>query len=171
MEMQSALKYAKEHTRILRARKNLLYTFGATKLPYICLSDLESGVRVRVGEASADKPNILFPGRDFEFEGFEHAEIDDGGMLPVLLARSIEMPVGNYANRENGSRDEKGGISEIAEREISRLEDAADIRTGVIQAPECVWRLAVLLYVGSQIARSAEANISEHLERLRLRHS
>jgi hypothetical protein len=52
---------------------------------------------------------------------------------------------------------------------MERLDDANDIRTGVLTVPEATWNLGVLLYVGQQIARSAPSNVAEHMERHRLR--
>ena len=81
------------------------------------------------------------------------------------------MPVGDYANREQALRAVPGTVEDAVAREVARLDAAHDIRTGVIRAPESVWRLGVLFYVGAQIVRSAGANVAEQAERLRLRGS
>ena len=174
MEMEEAFKLAQSDTRFIRVRKNLLYTFGSTRLPYICISQsLEDGhAVVRQGEARAERPHIAFPGADFSFQGFEglvdDAALDNHDEIAIVLARRISLPPSNYINEPGVSRKESGSVDSAIERAITRLENANDVRTAVIAAPEQVWGLSILLYVGSQVARSAQSNVSEHFERLRL---
>ncbi|MDR1533805.1 MAG: hypothetical protein LBU64_01700 [Planctomycetota bacterium] len=171
MEMEEAFRLAQSNTRFIKERKNLLYTFGATRLPYICLSqaidNLES-VNIRRGEVTADKPKIAIPGEDFSFEGFEKPEQTWGEPMAVLLARHITLPPSKYINKQGAMIREQGPLSAAIERVINRLENDNDVRTGVIAAPDQVWNLSVLLYAGSQVARSASANVQEHFEHLRL---
>ena len=175
MEMEEAFKLAQEDTRFIKERKNLLYTFGATRLPYICLSvamgDSEQVV-IRTGEVLADKPQIALPTETFSFEGFDPEkgkDDDEEKELAVILARRISMPPSKYVNKAEAVTREKGPLSESIQRVMNRLENDNDVRTGVIAAPEPVWGLSVLLYVGSQVARSASSNVQEHFEHLRLR--
>lgn len=175
MEMEEAFKLAQNDTRFIKERKNLLYTFGATRLPYICLSQSSEDadlVLVRTGEVLADKPKIALPGEIFSFEGFDAAR-DDENMeeesLAVLLARRISMPPSKYVNKSDAAVTEQGPLDDVVQRVMNRLENEHDVRTGVIAAPDQVWGLSILLYVGSQVARSAPSNVQEHFEHLRLR--
>lgn len=169
MDIQEAMDLARSETEILRARKNILFTFGPTKLPYICLSDNgDGGVNVRHGEVTADKPAIAVPGREFGFEGFEIEGMADDAAVPVLIARGIHMPPLKYVNNSGKSRIVRGELRSVVDAELEALEDADDTKTGVIIAPDQVWKISILLYVGSQVARSAESNVHEHMERLRL---
>lgn len=177
MDLEDAFKLAQSATQFIRIRKNLLYTFGATRLPYICVSqerrDL-GGVTVRTGEVMADKSQIAIPGQTPAIEGLEWFDDfnRDGGAregLAVLLARRISMPPSKYSNTAGSERREPGPLAQTLERIVNHLDGENDVRTGVIFAPEQVWGLSVLLYVGSQVARSAPSNIQEHFEHLRLR--
>ena len=172
MEMEDAFKMAQADTRFIKVRKNLLYTFGATRLPYVCLSqaaDNADQIMVRRGEVMADRPQISVPEEIFSFEGFDQAKENTGDEFAVILARRISMPPSKYVNKTGAVMRERGPLSEAIERVIRRLESDNDVRTGVISAPEPVWGLSVLLYVGSQVARSAPSNVQEHFEHLRLR--
>ncbi len=169
MNFKEAIELAHSETEILRARKNILFTFGPTKLPYICLSDNgDGGVNIREGEVTADKPAIAVPGNEMGFEGFDMDGVSDEGMIPVIIARGIHMPPLKYINNSGKSRVVRGELRGVADTELEKLEKAGDIRTAVIRAPEDVWKISILLYVGSQVARSAESNINEHMERLRM---
>lgn len=173
MELDEAFKMAQDDTRFIKERKNLLYTFGATRLPYICLSESPDNaeyVMVRTGEVLADKPQIALPGEIFSFEGFDELmENITGDQQVVSLARRISMPPSKYVNKAEASVREPGPLSEAIQRTVNRLENDNDVRTGVISAPDRVWPLSVLLYVGSQVARSAQSNVQEHFEHLRFR--
>lgn len=174
MEMEEAFKLAQADTQFIRVRKNLLYTFGATRLPYICLSPSaqQSGqIMVRRGEVLADKPQIAVPGFDFSFEGFDNPDLQDEESegLAVFLARRISMPPSKYVNKAGQEANEPGPMPEAVERAVNRLENDNDVRTAVITAPEQVWGLSILLYVGSQVARSAPSNFQEHFERFGFR--
>lgn len=172
MDLEEAFKLAQADTRFIKTRKNLLYTFGATRLPYICLSqalDDANFVMVRAGEVTADKPQIAIPNEPFSFEGFEELLGKEEDGVAVFLARRISMPPSKYVNRAEAERRERGSLSEAIERAVNRLENEHDVRTAVIAAPEQVWGLSILLYVGNQVARSAPSNVQEHFEHLRHR--
>lgn len=174
MELDDAFRMAESNTAFVKVRKNLLYTFGSTRLPYICISQLRGDgdfVMVRSGEVLADKPQIALPGEMFAFEGFEEfwEEFADGEPV-VSLARRISMPPSKYVNKPEGKPSrEAGPLDEVVGRIVNRLENDNDVRTGVITGPEEVWGLSVLLYVGSQVARSAQSNVQEHMEHMRFR--
>lgn len=172
MEMEKAFKMAQENTRFIKERKNLLYTFGATRLPYICLSvssEDSNYVMVRSGEVMADKPQIAVPGEIFSFEGFSESDELSGDDLVISLARRISMPPSKYVNKADSAVRETCALDDAVQRVLNRLDNDNDVRTGVISAPDQVWALSVLLYVGSQVARSAPSNVQEHFEHLRLR--
>jgi hypothetical protein len=169
MEMEDAFRLAQSDTRFIKVRKNLLYTFGITRLPYICLSQSSGNadfIVIRRGEVTADKPQIALPGENFSFDGFEGAGLG-GETMAVVLARHISLPPSKYINKRGATVHEHGPISEAINRIVNRLENDNDVRTAVITAPDQVWNLSVLLYAGSQVARSAPANVQEHFEHMR----
>ena len=172
MEMEEAFKLAQEDTCFVKVRKNLLYTFGATRLPYICISrDIENAeqVMVRTGEVLADKPQIALPGEMFSFEGFEKLMEMFQDEPMVALARRVSMPPSKYVNKADAPDKRTGTVADVVQRVMNELENDNDVRTGVITAPEQVWPISVLLYVGSQVARSAQSNVQEHFEHLRFK--
>lgn len=172
MDFNEAIEQARAGTEFIRSRKNILFTFGPTKLPYICVCERgDGGVLLREGEVTADRPAIAIPGERWNFEGFSMDGVGEDGMVPVLIARGIHIPPLNYTNTAGGSRTVYAEIRQVLDEEQERLERSHDIRTGLFAAPDEVWKISVLLYVAAQIARSAPANVAEHMERLRLRGS
>lgn len=170
MDFNEAIELARSDTKIVKSRKNLLFTFGPTKLPYVCLADSKDGcIYMHDGEVTTDKPHIAIPGEEMGFEGFDMEGVEKDGMVPVLIARGVRMPPAKYVNKNEEKRIFRGTIKDAIDSELERLDKNDDIRTAVISAPETVWKLSVLLYVGTQVARSAESNVNEHLERMFLK--
>ncbi|MBN2712939.1 MAG: hypothetical protein JXR97_11000, partial [Planctomycetes bacterium] len=98
MNIHEALQYAAQKSTIVRERKNLLYTFGSTRLPYVCLSESpknQGDIIVRRGEVTAEPPAIAMPGHELSFEGFDfdHGNEEEGeDVTHVMLARRIQIP-------------------------------------------------------------------------------
>jgi hypothetical protein len=169
--MMEAFLDAQRKTHILRTRKNLLYTFGKTNLPYVFLADSavnEGDIVVRRGEVTVNPPKIIAPGNsDVELEGFGFEALDEG-MVPVILNRWVQFPAAKYSNA-HGSLDVVGGpIEKATEEVINRLDQSNDIRTGVIHGPEGAWGFSLLGYVGQMIVRSTPSNVGEFFERFGL---
>lgn len=170
MDFNEAIELARADTNIVKSRKNLLFTFGPTKLPYVCLTDSKDGcVYMHDGEVTTDKPHIAIPGEEIGFEGFDMDEVENSGLIPVMIARGVRMPPAKYVNKMEEKRIFRGSINDAVDSELERLGKNDDIKTAVICAPESVWKLSVLMYVGSQVVRSAESNVNEHFERMFLR--
>jgi hypothetical protein len=169
--MHDTLEFARRHTRILKSRQNTLFTFGPTKLPYLCLTAARGEVIIRGGEVVANKPKIMLPGQDeFQLSGFDSDEMEkmlSCGALPIVMARNVQLPNMAYENAAGETRRVSGSIDDAAEKEVARLAAENDSRTGVICAPEKVWQLSLIIYVSQQIAKSSAANLNEHFERLR----
>ena len=176
--MEDAWNLARETTQLVRQRKNLLYTFGTTKLPYLCLTASrlsENKVWVHEGVVSAQRPHITLPGgQGHQFKGFDSEPGDDwpdpsdvgmdGEGVWVRIARRFALPAAEYQNETKGPRSEQGPLQAALERTVERLERENDIKTAILTADGRIWRLGVFLYVASQMARSAESNIREHIE-------
>ena len=107
MNFHDALEYARSRTEVVRTRRNLLYTFGSTRLPYVCLSDspqLAGDVVIRQGEVTAERPQIALPGRPFELEGVDFEEMAGPDELQILLARRVAIPPARYTNKSSATR-------------------------------------------------------------------
>ncbi|MHC4887131.1 MAG: hypothetical protein ACYTGH_18795 [Planctomycetota bacterium] len=162
---------AQRQTSILRQRKNLLYTFGATRLPYVFLGESainQGDIVVRSGEVSVKRPQIIAPGQDVELEGFGFEELEGEGaeaMIPVLLNRWVQFPPAKYANTHGTMEVVPGPLERAVENSVNRLDQKHDIRTAVITGNEAMWGFSVLGYVGQMIAKSAPSNIGEYFER------
>lgn len=162
--MIDKIRRAHNETRIVRTRKNDLFTFGATRLPYVFLAEslLNSGdIVVRRGEVTVDRPKIMTL-RDLpQFEGFDFG--DDP--VPVFMSRGIHLPAMKYENKHTSLAVEQGPMERALEKAVNLLDQESDSRSGVLIGPEDLWALSLVHYVGFMIVRSAPSNLGEYFER------
>lgn len=172
MSFQNYQKFidAVRSTKILRTRKNYLFTFGNTRLPYTILANsiINAGsCVVRTGEVIVEKPQIIFSNDPTIFEGFEsersHHELDE--VKFALMSRGISFPQMSYKNSTQYLEVLNDRIEIVIDRIMNQLEDDNDSRTGLIQCNEDTWNLSLMHYVLTQVIRSSSSNMQEYLER------
>jgi hypothetical protein len=157
---------ATDETQLLRTRKNDLYTFGATSLPYIFLAHSainEGDTIVRRGEIQTEKPAILFGGdQQSHFEGFEEEGHEE---LRVLFMRAFKMPNLNVQNQDMHLDVVSKELEELGDQFMNDLDRENDSRTAVIRGPEDLWGISLLIYAGEMTRRSAPGNMKEIMKR------
>src|SRR4030066_1613680 len=71
MEADERIRYAIEHTEVLRAPAQKLSTFGSTNIYYYLVTELTEWVNVvREGRVIAARPKIVTPSYLINLEGF-----------------------------------------------------------------------------------------------------
>lgn len=160
---------ARDQTVLHRTRKSDLYTFGTTALPYVFIgsSAINSGDTVmRKGEIKTEKPALFLGGQESpnaRFNGFE----DEGEEQqdPLLLARAFRFPNLQVHNKDMTMEVVERELNEMSEILQRDLELGRDRRTAVIEGPEDLWGLSLLIYAGEMTQRSAPGNVRDMLER------
>jgi hypothetical protein len=157
---------AQDQTKIHRTRKHDLYTFGATALPYIFVA--ESSINtgdciIRKGEIKTEKP-ALFLGGDSgsQFEGFSEEE-DSNDTL--LFARAFRFPNLNVANQGMTMDVVTRELHGLCDEVMTDLEAERDSRTAVLEGPEDLWGLGLLIYASEMTKRSAPNNVKDMMDR------
>jgi hypothetical protein len=172
MNINSYQKFieAVRSTKILRARKNYLFTFGNTRLPYVMVANslINAGSSIiRTGEVVVEKPQIIIANDSSAFEGFDidRSLVDLDQVKFALMSRGISFPQMNYKNSTQFLEVVSDKLEVIIERQMNQFEDANDSRVGLIQCREDTWNLSLLHYVLTQVIRSSTSNMQEYLER------
>lgn len=173
MDIQDSWEKALKATEIIRPRVQPLQTFEATQIPYVFLAEsaLNHGdTVVRKGEVTVDKPSIILPPNLPQFEGFEFDKQFSGVedyLTTFLLVRGIRFPSMKYENKIESLdiREEKlSKALEFFSRELQRQEN---VTAGLVIGPEDCWQFSVLIFICSQITRSAEGDIRKLFDRFR----
>lgn len=157
-----------KQTEVLRAPKNSLSTFGATRLSYHLVSpveDLQSKTRLREGKVLSRKPMIITPEAFAErFEGFgDEAHEFARWLTPAYrdLLRALEY---NFTNEGFTTRVLSEVPHAVAERIVADLEARDTADQAVIRCPDGGWSLALMKFTLDQAARSFPTHVRD-LER------
>lgn len=173
MDIQERWEKALEKTEIIRPRVQELLTFSHTDLPYIFLSESSINVGdsvVRKGSVLVEKPSLILPLGLPHFEGFDfekEPEIGEDMVTNFLLVRGVKFPSLNYNNRTYSLDIFEDRLSKAIEQYRDRLQREEDVLTGLIIGPEDCWQFSLLIFVCSQVIKSADGDIKRLLEQFK----
>jgi len=173
VNIQESWEKAVKKTEIVRPRVSPLATFSMTHLPYVCLS--ESAINtgdtvVRHGEVLVEKPSIVLPHNLPQFEGFDFEKemhVNEDLFKNFLLVRGVQFPAMKYNNKSYSVDVYEGGLSKAIEHHKTVLQQSENVHTGLIAGPEDCWQFSVILFICSQISRSADGDIKRLLDDMR----
>jgi hypothetical protein len=173
VDIQDSWEKALKYTKIIRPRPKDLLTFEPTDVPYLFLA--ESSVNlgdtvVRKGEVRVEKPNIILPSNMPQFEGFDfdrEFQYGQDTILNFLLVRGVSFPSLKYNNKTSSLDIYEGHLEKAVGYYRDKLERGEDVHRGLVTGPEDSWQFSVLIFIASQIIRSADGDIKRLLERFR----
>ena len=173
MNIQDSWEKALKNTRIIRPRPKELLTFEATDVPYILLS--ESSVNlgdtvVRKGEVKVEKPAIILPHNLHQFEGFDFEKelhYGDDSVLNFLIVRGVTFPSLKYNNKTYSLDIYENHLEKAIGYYSDKLQRGEDVHSGLVVGPEDCWQFSILIFIATQIVRSADGDIKRLLERFR----
>lgn len=173
MNIQDNWEKALKHTKIIRPRPKDLLTFEATEVPYIFLSESLVNLGdtvVRKGQVMVEKPAIILPSNLPHFEGFDFEKEFHSGqdmVLNFLLVRGVTFPSLKYNNKTYSLDIYEGHLEKAIGHYSDKLQQGEDVINGLVAGPEDSWQFSILIYVATQIMRSADSDIKRLLERFR----
>lgn len=169
MDIQESWQRAVNNTKVVRPRVQELHTFSATKLLYIFLAEsaLNPGdTVVRKGEVVVDKPSIVLPSNLPQFEGFNFDEafpFSEDTFMNFLLVRGISFPSLKYNNKTQLLDIYEGSLHKAVDFYLNKLEKEENVNVGLISGPQDCWQFSVLIFICTQVAKSAEGDIQKIL--------
>jgi hypothetical protein len=175
MGLQDSWEKALKNTEIIRARVQSLLTHSATNLSYIFLSESSINMGdtvVRKGEVVVDKPSLVLPYASPQFEGFDFEKdlhINENILMNFLLVRGVTFPSLSYNNKTYSVDIYEGGLKKAIQHNLEKLQRQEDVLTGLITGSEDCWQFSILIFVCTQVARSAETDVKKLLEELKRR--
>ena len=170
MNIQERWEKALKRTEILRPRVHPLDTFGSTHLPYIFLAEsaINSGdTVVRKGEVVVEKPSLVLPFNTPKFEGFDFEEklhVNPDFLMNFLLVRGVTFPSLKYNNKTDVLEIFEGRLKKAVEHYANFLQRSEDVHTGLFAGTEDNWQFSVLIFICTQVARSADNDLKKLLE-------
>ena len=171
MDIQDSWEKALKDTKIIRPRAQELQTFSDTDLPYIFLSEalVNAGdTVVRKGEIVVNKPAIILPFNLPQFDGFDFEKEFNFGQDMVtnfLLVRGVAFPSMKYNNKTHSLDIYDGHIEKAISYYSDMLQRQENVHSGLIVGPEDCWQFCVMIFICTQIAKSANSDIRKLFER------
>ncbi|HTL46493.1 MAG TPA: hypothetical protein VL688_00345 [Verrucomicrobiae bacterium] len=172
MDLEKSWEKALRHTEILRPRIQPLSTFEETPLSYIFLSEYH-GARdtfVRKGKVVVEKPSLLLPPNSPQWEGFDwnaEKKREADLFMNFLLIRGVQFPSFKYNNLTDSLSVYDGRLKQAADHYLALLQKEENMTAGLVLGPEDCWQFSILVFVGSQMLRSADSDLKRLLEEYR----
>jgi len=165
MNMDERIRYAVEHTELIRPPQQHLATFGATALKYYVVTGLAENLSVvRDGKVIAERPRIVTPSYLVKLEGFS----EESRKYLSIMARERPDEPGVFYRYKNQPK-EMNVVSESLRGVISKLnaqlEEEHDPLSTIIKGVEELWDVSLLTFIYHLTSRSLHTNIAEFRHR------
>lgn len=170
MDIEKNWNKALKETEIIRARVMPLQSAADTSVPYILLSEssINSGdTAVRKGEVVVGRPSLFIPPDNPQFLGFEfdqESSFNENMLINFLLIRGVRLPSLTYDNKTNTLDIYEGRLNQAIKHYTELLQKEENVKTGLLVGPEDCWQFSLLVFICSQVSRSAERDIKKLLE-------
>src|SRR5579872_779303 len=155
-------------TKVVRAPKRALSTFGATRISYHLVSpveDLKDKTRLREGEVVSERPKILTADAFAErFQGFGDDAREFAQWLTSSYRELLRALEYNFRNQGFKTRVLSESTAAVLDRMTSELDEREAGSDAVILCPDGAWSLALMKFTLDESARSFPTHVRD-LER------
>ena len=159
--MDDKIRYALEHTELVRAPRQELATFGSSVVDYYVVTELVGNVSVvRDGRVIAERPKIVTPAYLVNVEGFS----EQARRYIAMMARQHPHESGvfyRYKNEPKGMNVVSEPIKQVISKLDSQIEEQHRPLSTIIKGVEEVWDVSLLMFIYELSNRSLRANIAE----------
>jgi hypothetical protein len=165
MDMDERIKYALEHTELIRPPQQRLATFGSTTMSYYVVTGLAQELSVvRDGRVIAEKPRIVTPSYLIRLEGFSEAARN------YITAMASEHPdeMGlfyRYKNEPRGMDVVSESTRQVISKLNARIEQEHDPLSAIIKGVEELWDVSLLTFIYHLTRNSVASNVAEFSHR------
>ncbi len=161
METDDRIKYALEHTELIRAPQQSLATFGNSVIDYYVVTELVGNVSVvRDGKVIAERPKIVTPAYLVNLEGFS----EQARRYIARMARERPHESGifyRYRNEPKGMNVVSEPMGQVMGKLSSQIEEGRNPLSTIIKGVEELWDVSLLMFIYELTTRSVRTNIAE----------
>ena len=169
MEADDRIRYAIEHTEVLRAPAQKLSTFGSTNIYYYLVTELTEWVNVvREGRVIAARPKIVTPSYLINLEGFSSQA---RRFIEMMAERNPHEPgiFYTYSNEPREMNVASESVKAVVDKINRRIDSQRDPLASIIKGVEELWDVSLLKFTYELTRTSVQGNMAE-LERCGLLH-
>ena len=165
METNDRIKYALEHTELVRAPQQHLATFGSSVIDYYVVTELVGNVSVvRDGKVIAERPKIVTPAYLVNVEGFS----EQAKKYIAMMAREHPYESGvfyRYKNEPKGMNVVSEPMGQVIGKLSSQIEEGQNPLSTIIKGVEELWDVSLLMFIYELTTRSVGPNVAEFSRR------
>ena len=161
MEMDERIKYALEHTELIRRPQQTLATFGDSAIDYYVITELASNFSVvRDGKVIAARPRIVTPSYLVNVEGFSE---DARGYIKMMARENPNDPgiIYRYKNEPWEMNIVAEPIKGVIDRLNALLDEQSNPLSIIIRGVEELWDVSLLMFISDLTRRSIHDNALE----------
>jgi hypothetical protein len=161
METDDKIKYALEHTELIRAPRQELDTFGSSVIDYYVVTELVGNLSVvRDGKVFAERPKIVTPAYLVNIEGFS----EQAKRYISMMARERPYESGifyRYKNEPGGMNVVSEPIKQVIDKLSSQVEEQHNPLSTIIKGVEELWDVSLLMFIYEVTNKSVRTNMAE----------
>jgi hypothetical protein len=161
MEMDDKIKYALEHTELVRAPQQSLSTFGSSVIDYYVVTELVGNLSVvRDGKVHAERPKIVTPAYLVNVEGFS----EQAKKYIAMMARERPYESGifyRYKNEPKGMDVVSEPAGQVISKLSSQIEEERNPLSTIIKGVEEVWDVSLLMFIYELTTKSVRTDVAE----------
>jgi len=159
--MDDRIRYALEHTQLLRAPRQELSTFGSSIVDYYVVSELAGNLSVvRDGKVIAERPRIVTPAYLVNVEGFS----EQAKRYIYTIARQNPNESGvfyKYKNELNKMNVVSQPIKGVVNKLNAALDKQSNPLSAIIKGVEELWDVSLLMFIYELTGRSIRSNVAD----------
>ena len=165
MDIEPRVKYAIEHTEVVRLPRQNLATFGSTIIYYYVVTELTESVNVvREGNVIAERPRIVTPTYLTRVEGFSEQARN---YLQAMVAKFPHEP-GIFYRYKNEAREMNvvpESMANLINKLNERITEQNNPLSTIIKGVEELWDVSLILFIYELTRKSLYDNIADFQRR------
>ena len=165
METDDKIRYALQHTELIRGPRQNLATFGSSIIDYYVVSELMGNISVvRDGKVIAERPKIVTPAYLVNVEGFS----DQAKKYIGMMARDRPYESGifyRYKNEPKGMNIVSEPVEMVINKLTSQIEEEHNPLSTIIRGVEELWDVSLLMFIYELTSKSIRTNVAEFSRR------
>ncbi|MCK4532783.1 hypothetical protein KAU39_03270 [bacterium] len=169
MNKNEKFNYAIRHTKILKAPKQSLATFGGTVVRYYLISELMdkvNKVRIREGKVIAEKPKIVVPHYLLDvFEGWDKEVREYAERTFEEYGENIKGLGYKFKNDFEKEKVVSSTIADMFDKIKEEIESRGENLAVVIEGVDDNWQISLMKFIIELSMRSFPGNVTELEER------
>jgi len=167
MDINKKIEYAVKQTKILRAPKQSLSTFGSTNIYYYIVTEpayteMTNNIKetvIREGRIIAERPRIVTPYYLSHLEGFSQ---DARRYFDMLLKTQGAKTTGlfyTYRNEPKELNIVSNTLLEVVDTLNEKIDKQGDPLTSIIKGEDEMWDVSLMKFIYETTRKSLQSNI------------